>query len=95
MVSSMSATCETASFRVDDPDCLVAASLACSTCLSSDVRWELRATAYDARADCRCDACGRRYALHVTLEQALRLSLHERRPLDPVPHAEDARLAVL
>ncbi|MDP8943213.1 MAG: hypothetical protein M3N16_03735 [Actinomycetota bacterium] len=87
--------CETASFRADDPDCLVAASLACSRCLSSDVAWALRATAYDAAADCRCRACARRFALHLTLEQAVRLSMHEERPLDPVPHPEDARAAAL
>ena len=95
MVLAMGGIAETACFRADDPDCLVVASLACSSCLSSDVQWELRTTAYDGAADCRCRCCARRFRVHLTLDQALRLSMHERRPLDPIPHAEDARVAVL
>jgi hypothetical protein len=76
---------QTANFRVDDADCLVAASLACPACLSSRVAWALEAEDYEPWARCRCRACGHRRTLHLSPEQALRLALHERRPLDPTP----------
>jgi hypothetical protein len=80
---------EIATFRVDDLDCLVAASLACPGCLSSDVRWSLRPLRYDPRADCSCNACGYERTLFLRPDQALRLALHEQRPLDPTPRAND------
>ena len=81
----MSAARETAYFRADDADCLVAASLACPACLSSRVEWELEPRAYEPSARCRCHACGHGRTLHLCSDQALRLALHERRPLDPTP----------
>lgn len=80
---------ETANFRGDDADSLVAASLACPACLSSSVSWRLERAAYDPSADCRCDRCGHRRTLHLSGDQALRLALHERRPLDPTPRPEE------
>ena len=82
----MGAVLETAAFRADDPECLVAASLSCHRCLSSEVEWNLRrATGYDAAVECACRACGAARTVFVTPDQALRLTLHERRPLDPTP----------
>ena len=80
---------ESASFRVDDLDCHVAATLACARCLSSDVRWALSLLRYDPSAACRCNACGFERTVFLRPEQALRLSLHEQRPLDPTPRALD------
>ncbi len=76
---------ETAGFRMDDGDCLVAASLACRTCLGGDIEWKLRVSSYDSTADCVCRTCGDRRTLFLTPEQALRLTLHLERPLDPTP----------
>ncbi|MBX5469194.1 MAG: hypothetical protein IRZ21_04760 [Thermoleophilaceae bacterium] len=77
---------ETASFRSDDVDCLVAASLACPSCLSGEVDWRLGMTPWDGWVDCRCTRCGHERRVYLAPDQALRLSLHEARPLDPVPH---------
>ena len=80
---------ETASFRGDDAECLVAASLACPACLSSAVDWALeRAHEEDARAACRCRSCGHRRTVFLLPDQALRLALHRSRPLDPTPRPE-------
>ena len=80
---------ETANFRADDADCLVAASLACPACLSSEVDWALeRAHEDDARAVCRCRDCRHRRTLFLLPDQALRLALHADRPLDPTPRPE-------
>jgi hypothetical protein len=76
---------ETAGFRMDDGDCLVAASLACRTCLGGDVEWRLDLSSYDATAECVCRACGDRRTVFLTPDQALRLALHLERPLDPTP----------
>ena len=91
----MSASCETAHFRVDDADCLVAASLACPACLSSSVSWSLVDDRYEPSARCRCRACGHRRTLHLSPDQALRLALHERRPLDPTPRPLELRRVFL
>ncbi|HLL87016.1 MAG TPA: hypothetical protein VK387_06870 [Thermoleophilaceae bacterium] len=91
----MSTGCETAHFRADDADCLVAASLACPACLSSRVGWELEQRAYEPSARCRCRACGHRRTVHLSPEQALRLALHERRPLDPTPRPRELVRAFL
>ena len=85
----MGSACETAAFRADDPDCLVAASLSCLRCLSGAVDWRLRASGYEARVDCSCHACGGRRTVFVTPDQALRLTLHEQRPLDPTPKPDE------
>lgn len=79
----MASVVETASFRSDDVDCLVAASLACPACLSGMVEWQLGQTMWDSWADCRCAVCGYERRLFLAPDQALRLSLHETRPLDP------------
>ena len=91
----MSAPTETAIFRGDDADCLVAASLACPACLSETVAWKLDREAYEPSADCRCRRCSHVRTLHLSPEQALRLALHERRPLDPTPRPVAARRVYL
>lgn len=85
----MNAGADTANFRADDADSLVAASLACPACLSSSVSWTLERAAHEPSANCSCRRCGHRRALHLSPEQALRLALHERRPLDPTPRPEE------
>jgi hypothetical protein len=85
------ATLETAHFRVDDADSLVAASLACSGCLSSAVDWRLSSRRReDPSVACHCRSCGRDRRLWVTPDQALRLSMHAVRRLDPTADAEPA-----
>ena len=85
----MSPSADTANFRVDDADSLVAASLACPACLSSAVSWQLERAVHEPSAHCSCRRCGHRRTLHLSPEQALRLALHERRPLDPTPRPGD------
>ncbi len=87
----MKAGDETASFRVDDRDCHLVASLACAACLSGDVAWTLRSSTDDPRAECACRRCGFERTVFLRPDQALRLSLHEGRPLDPTPRATDVR----
>jgi hypothetical protein len=91
----VSRRCETASFRVDDADCLVAASLACPACLSGTVSWRLEDAVYEPAADCRCRHCGHARRVHLSPDQALRLALHERRPLDPTPRPLEVTRAFL
>ena len=71
----MEQTLELASFRGDDDPCLIAASLACRVCLSSDVQWLLRVEEFDGEAECRCRGCGYVRTVSLTSDQALRLSL--------------------
>ena len=78
----MGAFSETANFRADDSDALVAASLACYGCLSDDVAWTLDPSGYDPLAQCECRCCGERWPVYLTPVQALRLALHVGRPLD-------------
>jgi hypothetical protein len=86
---------ETAAFRAHDPDCLVAASLACPICLSSRVDWHLNITdEYDSRVDCECVLCGHTRTVFLGQEQALRLALHLNRPLDPTPRPEPELVAL-
>jgi hypothetical protein len=66
---------ELASFRGDDDPTLVAAALACRTCLSGDVEWSLSIDDFEAEALCRCRSCGHERVVSLTSEQALRLSL--------------------
>ena len=73
---------ETAHFRGDDADALVAASLACSACLSSDVDWTLDAECFDPSVLVAC-ACGHERRVFLEPMQELRLRLHRERPLDP------------
>ncbi|MFL5826585.1 MAG: hypothetical protein ACJ76V_08690 [Thermoleophilaceae bacterium] len=77
---------ETASFRANDADCLVAASLACPVCLHGDAVWSLGGDFWDTWADCSCPHCGHSRRVFLAGDQALRLSLHVQRPLDPEPH---------
>lgn len=69
---------ETASFRADDDARLVEASLACRTCLSSDIEWSLTADDYEADVHCRCRSCGCVRTVSLTGSQALRLSVDRR-----------------
>jgi hypothetical protein len=71
----METTHELAHFRGDDEPCLVAATLACSACLSGDVDWSLHVDDFDGAVECRCRACGYRRTVSLTSEQTLRLSL--------------------
>jgi hypothetical protein len=86
---------ETAAFRAGDQDCLVAASLACSMCLSGHVEWHLSVTDdYESHVDCVCSACGHSRTVFLAQEQALRLALHEHRPLDPTPRPDPELVAL-
>jgi hypothetical protein len=74
---------ELASFRGDDDPRLVAAAIACRTCLSSDVEWSLRVGEWgDGQARCRCRSCGDSRTLSLTWEQALRLTLEREHTLE-------------
>jgi hypothetical protein len=73
---------ETASFGPHELDALVAASLACPACLSGSVDWTLQNSPHDPWVACRCRECEHERPLYLTPDQALRLALHERRPLD-------------
>jgi hypothetical protein len=66
---------ELATFRGDDDPLLVAAALACRTCLSGDVEWALEVEEFDGLVSCRCRRCGDRREITLTADQALRLSL--------------------
>ncbi|HEY2260583.1 MAG TPA: hypothetical protein VGH45_12755 [Solirubrobacteraceae bacterium] len=67
---------DTARFRPDDPDALVAASLACPICLRSDeVRWEAALAGYDPSVECRCPVCDERWRVYLAPQQALRFGL--------------------
>lgn len=91
----MAARDETAAFRGADQDCLVAASLACPLCLSGHVRWRLTVSEdYDSHVDCACEECGHERTVFLAQEQALRLALHERRPLDPTPRPQPELVAL-
>jgi hypothetical protein len=73
----MSLLADTARFRMDDPDELVIASLACPICVHSDeVDWELEtADGYDPSAQCACRRCEEEWSVYLTPDQALRLAL--------------------
>jgi hypothetical protein len=67
---------DTARFRPDDPDALVAASLACPICLcSEEVRWEAALEDYDPSVECRCPVCNERWRVYLAPQQALRFGL--------------------
>jgi hypothetical protein len=70
---------DTARFRIDDPDPLVIASLACPICLGSEeVEWHAALEGYDPSVECRCPRCDERWRVYLEPQQALRLSLLER-----------------
>jgi hypothetical protein len=67
---------DTARFRPDDPDALVAASLACPYCLGSEsVHWHAALDGYDPSVECSCGCCDEGWRVYLTPEQALRLGL--------------------
>jgi hypothetical protein len=72
----MALLADTARFRPDDPDELVAASLACPICLRSDpVQWEAALDSWDPSVECYCTSCDERWRVYLAPYQALRLSL--------------------
>ena len=72
----MHAPADTARFRADDPDVLVAASLACPLCLrSDDVDWHLDADGYDPSVQCLCRPCNERWRVYLAPQQELRIAL--------------------
>ncbi|MFN2617484.1 MAG: hypothetical protein ABR581_10220 [Thermoleophilaceae bacterium] len=74
---------ELTSFRGDDDPRLVAAAIACRTCLSGEVDWSLEVGEWgDGQARCRCRSCGDSRTLSLTWDQALRLTLERERPLE-------------
>ncbi len=67
---------DTARFRMDDPDVLVEASLACPVCLGSEqVEWDAALEGYDPSVECWCPECAQRWRVYLVPEQALRLGL--------------------
>jgi hypothetical protein len=67
---------DTARFRSDDPDALVAASMACPMCLrSDDVEWNAALDGYDASVQCRCPRCEQYWRVYLAPQQALRFGL--------------------
>jgi hypothetical protein len=73
---SIVALADTARFRPDDPDALVAASLACPVCLHGDgVRCDDTLDGYDPSVGCACAVCDTRWRVYLRPEQALRLAL--------------------
>jgi hypothetical protein len=75
-VPSISPPCSVASFRLDDPDALVRASLSCPSCLHAAATWRV-AGAYpgEDEAVCRCSNCRESYRVFLMPEQVVRLSL--------------------
>jgi hypothetical protein len=72
---------ERANFRGDDHPALVAATLACPSCLSGDVEWALEVDEWEAQVHCSCRHCGHHRAVELNSQQALRLYLHRSHPL--------------
>ena len=72
----MSMLADTARFRADDPDELVAAALACPICLRGEgIEWHAALSGYDPSVECRCPSCDERWRVYVAPHQALRLGL--------------------
>lgn len=63
-----------ASFRPDDPDVLVAASLSCPCCLSATT-WTPGPDVDDPTVLTSCPQCGHRCEVALDPQQALRLAL--------------------
>lgn len=71
---------DTARFRVNDPDELVTASLACPLCLrSEEVEWHAALEGYDPSVECTCPRCRTRWRVYLQPLQALRFSLMDAR----------------
>ena len=67
---------EIAFFSPIDEPCLVAASLACSVCLSGKIDWAMRGgDDWEPAVLCTCRSCGHTRTVHLTGDQALRLAL--------------------
>ena len=67
---------DTARFRADDPQELVAASLLCPVCLRNPAEGhDLDADGYDPSVLCHCEHCGQSWRVYLTDQQALRLAL--------------------
>jgi hypothetical protein len=67
---------DTARFRADDPQELVAASLLCPVCLrDAAADRDLDTEGYDPSVLCHCDHCGQSWRVYLTDQQALRLAL--------------------
>lgn len=64
-----------ARFRMNDPDQLVIASLACPVCLRGEIEWELQGDGYDPSVECVCHRCEESWRVYLTPYQALRLGL--------------------
>jgi hypothetical protein len=66
-----------ARFRVDDPDALVTASLACPLCLRSEPveRHAVLEDGYDPSVDCACPRCRIGWRVYLQPQQALRYCL--------------------
>jgi hypothetical protein len=73
----MAMLADTARFRVDDPDSLVIASLACPICLGSEqVEWDAALDdGYDPSVQCRCPRCDECWRVYLAPHQALRFGL--------------------
>lgn len=77
MLAGVLSLTDTARFRVDDPDALVTASLACPVCLRSErVRWSAALQdGYDPSVACECPDCLTHWRVYLQPLQALRLRL--------------------
>lgn len=77
----MALLADTARFRVNDPDELVTASLACPLCLRSEaVEWHAAfLDRYDPSVECECPDCRTRWHVYLQPQQALRFSLLDAR----------------
>jgi hypothetical protein len=72
----MALLADTARFLPTDPDSLVAASLACPTCLRTDtVKGRLDLDDYDPSVECTCEQCHESWPVFLAPQQALRLGL--------------------
>jgi hypothetical protein len=71
---------DTARFRMNDPDALVSASLACPLCLRSDgIEQRPALDGYDPSVECACHRCDVRWRVYLQPLQALRFSLMDSR----------------
>lgn len=66
---------DTARFRVDDPDEIVAASFACPGCLHARADVTVRGEDDEYAAACACRECGASWTVWLTTWQVLRLRM--------------------
>lgn len=66
---------EVASFRQDDPEVLVRASLSCPVCLRGRIDWALDPDPQDPSVVCACRDCGHERRVYLAPDQALRLAV--------------------